>query len=65
MKLIAPRYMVPTQLKTLMAVKMPTNIESRPKAPPTNTLWPATKRWCPQVKKPTKAIPSELKAMAL
>jgi len=63
-KVMAPRYIVPTQLKTLMAVKMPTNIESSPKAPPTNVLCPVTNKWCPQVKNPTKAIPMELKAMA-
>src|ERR671938_451059 len=64
LKEMAPRYMVPIQLNTLMAVKIPTNIESSPKAPPKKELCPATNKWCPQVKKPTKAIPMELKAMA-
>jgi len=58
-KLIAPRYMVPTQLKTLMAVKMPTNIESTPKTPLSKADCPATNMWWPQVKNPTKAIPRE------
>src|SRR5207237_7789067 len=65
LKLIAPRYIVPIQLKTLMAVKIPTNIESTPKTPLSNTDCPATKRWCPQVKKPTKAMPSDEYAIAL
>ncbi len=62
---MAPRYMVPIQLKTLMAVKMPTSMERMPKAPASKVLWPATKRWWPQVKKPTKAMPMELIAIAL
>src|SRR3982074_1190842 len=65
LKEMAPRYMVPTQLKTLMAVKMPTTSESTPKTPLSNTDCPATNRWCPQVKNPTKAMPSEEYAIAL
>src|SRR5712671_5010264 len=65
LKLIAPRYMVPTQLNTFTAVKIPTNMERTPNTPLSNTDCPATKRWCPQVKKPTKAMPSEEKAIAL
>src|SRR5205085_430219 len=57
LKLIAPRYIVPTQLNTLMAVKSPTNIERTPKMPLSNADWPATKRWWPQVKNPTNAMP--------
>ena len=52
------------QLKTLMAVKMPTNIESTPKTPASKVDWPDVNRWWPQVKKPTKAMPSEEKATA-
>ena len=65
LKEMAPRYIVPTQLKTLMAVKTPTNIERMPNAPALKVLWPATNMWWPQVKNPTKAIPKELMAMAL
>ncbi len=56
---------MPTQLKTLIAVKMPTSIEIAPKAPASNALWPEVKRWWPQAKKPTKAMPSELMAIIL
>src|SRR6266568_2337065 len=62
---IDPLYIVATQLKTLMAVKMPTNIESTPKIPASQGDCPDVKRWWPQVKKPTKAMPSEEYATAL
>ena len=37
---MAPLYSVPTQLKTLMAVKTPTSIESTPKTPASKVDWP-------------------------
>ena len=37
----------------------------RTKAPASNTLIPATKRWCPHVRNPTPAIPIEEYAIAL
>ncbi len=48
-----------TQLKTLMAVNTPTSMEMTAKAPLSNGDCPETNMWCPQAKKPTKAIPSD------
>ena len=56
---MAPRYSVPTQLKTLMAVNTPTSMEMTAKAPASKDDWPDTNMWWPQAKKPTKAIPSD------
>jgi len=50
--------MVSTQVKTLMALKMATSIESTPKAAASKSEMPATNIWWPQVPKPTKAMPS-------
>src|SRR4029078_9255839 len=62
---IAPRYSVPTQLNTLMAVNTPTNIEMTAKAPFSKVDWPETNMWWPQAKKPTNAMPSDEYAIIL
>ena len=54
-----PCSIVATQVKTLMAEKMATNIESTPNMPASNSLMPATNMWWPQVQKPTNAMPSD------
>jgi hypothetical protein len=54
-----PRYMVPTQLKTLMAVNTPTSMEMMAKAPLSKVDCPDRNMWWPQAKNPTKAMPSE------
>src|SRR5262245_33935994 len=59
-----PRRNVAVQVATLMAEKIATSIESTPKMPASNREMPATNMWCPQVKKPTKAMPSDEKAIA-
>jgi hypothetical protein len=41
-----------------MAVKIPTNIDSTPKMPALKADCPEVNRWWPQVKNPTKAMPS-------
>ena len=62
---MAPRYRVPTQLKTLMAVKTPTSIEMTAKAPSSKVDCPDTNMWWPQAKKPTNAMPSDEYAIIL
>ena len=60
MNAMAPWYSVATQLKTLMAVKTPTNIESDAEhAGVERSTGPTTNMWWPQVKKPTNAMPSD------
>src|SRR5262245_130439 len=64
LKRTRPLYMVATQVKTLMAENRATNMEREPKIPASISLIPATNMWCPQVKKPTTAMPIEETAMA-
>ncbi len=47
-----------------MAEKMATNIDMMPKTPASNVDIPETNMWWPQVRNPTKAIPSVETAMA-
>src|SRR5262249_25368156 len=60
-----PCLSVHTQLNTLIAENTATSIERIPNAPASYALIPETNMWCPQVRKPTNAIPSDEYAMAL
>jgi hypothetical protein len=62
---IDPRYIVPTQLNTLMAVNTPDQHRDDGEGAGVQRRLPETNMWWPQAKKPTKAMPSEDMAMAL
>ena len=57
-KVIDPLRSVATQVNTLIAEKIATNIDRMPKMPASSSDMPDTNMWWPQVRKPTNAIPS-------
>src|SRR4030067_594505 len=64
-KVIDPRYIVASQLKTLIAVGMATEYVRREKMIAAVPDIPVTNMWCPQTKNPKRAIATEEEAMAL
>ena len=53
------RIKLATKYNTLMAEKMAPNMDSIPKMPASTVDMPDTNMWCPQVRKPRKAIPRD------
>src|SRR4051812_8006737 len=60
----APCRSVAVHVNTLIAEKIATNIDRIPNAPTSNSDIPATNMWCPQLRNPMNAMPSDDTAIA-
>src|SRR6185369_345011 len=61
---IRPCFRVMVHVNTLIAEKMATIIERIPNTPTSTTDMSAPNMWCPQVRKPMNAMPSDENAIA-